>query len=121
MLVYPGIILFIAGMIWLSQANSALVFLITGGMIGLGYGAILPSFQTIAVQASPAHRRGLATGTYFVLFDSGYGLGSYILGIVAAQTSYATMYFVGGIVVAFASLIYYVLHHRKQLRLAQNA
>ncbi|NOU93312.1 MFS transporter [Paenibacillus sp. LMG 31456] len=118
-LVYPGILLFAAGMIWLSQAHSVVVFLLAGGIIGLGYGALLPSFQTIAIQASPSHRRGLATSTYFVLFDTGYGLGSYVLGVVAARTSYHTMYLIGGVVVAFTALIYYRLHHRKE-KLAQS-
>ncbi len=113
-LVYPGIILFFVGMIWLSQAQSAMMFLIAGGIIGLGYGAILPSFQTIAIQASSVHRRALATSTYFVLFDTGYGLGSYILGIVAAHTDYHTMYFIGGLIVALSIVLYYLLHHRKQ-------
>lgn len=113
-LVYPGIILFVVGMIWLSQANSAFIFLLTGGIIGLGFGALLPSFQALAVRSAPSHRSGLATGTYFVFFDSGYGLGSYVLGIIAAQTNYHTMYLIGGIVVAFTVVLYYGLHHRKQ-------
>lgn len=113
-LVYPGIILFVVGMIWLSQANTAFIFLLTGGIIGLGFGALLPSFQALAVRSAPSHRSGLATGTYFVFFDSGYGLGSYVLGIIAAQTNYHTMYLIGGIVVAFTVVLYYGLHHRKQ-------
>ncbi|MBP1153322.1 MULTISPECIES: MFS transporter [unclassified Paenibacillus] len=112
-LVYPGIVLFSLGMIGLSLAQTPLVFLMTGGIIGLGFGALLPSFQTIAVQSAPNHRRGVATGTYFVLFDTGYGLGAYLLGIVAASTSYHTMYFIAGLVVACTAVIYYGLHHRK--------
>lgn len=112
-LVYPGILLFTLGMIGLSLAQTPLVFLVTGGVIGLGFGALLPSFQTIAVQSSPDHRRGVATGTYFVLFDTGYGLGAYLLGIVAAAASYHTMYFIAGLVVACTAVLYYGLHHRK--------
>jgi predicted MFS family arabinose efflux permease len=112
-LVYPGVILFVAGMLWLSQAHTAFIFLLTGGIIGLGFGALLPCFQTIAIKASPLHRRGLATGTYFVLFDIGYGLGSYILGIVAEQTSYAEMYLIASVIVACTGVLYYFLHHRK--------
>ncbi|MCS7463949.1 MFS transporter [Paenibacillus doosanensis] len=118
-LVYPGIVLFVIGMIWLSQAHTAGVFLLTGGIIGLGYGALLPSFQAIAVKSSPSHRSGLATGTYFVFFDSGYGLGSYLLGLIAAKTSYHTMYLIGGIVVAFTVILYYGLHHKKKPRAAE--
>jgi MFS family permease len=113
-LVYPGIVLFVVGMIWLSQAYTASVFLVTGGIIGLGFGALLPSFQAIAIKSTPIHRRGLATGTYFVLFDAGYGLGSYILGIIAEKTNYHTMYLIGGMIVACTTVIYYCLHHRKQ-------
>lgn len=112
-LVYPGVVLFTAGMILLSLISSPVPFLIAGGMLGLGFGAMLPSFQTIAIQAAPAHRRGLATGTYFLLFDTGYGIGSYVLGVVASKSNYHTMYFVAGIVVASSALLYYLLHHRK--------
>jgi MFS family permease len=113
-LVYPGIFLFVAGMIWLSQAQTTFIFLFTGGVIGLGFGALLPSFQAIAIKSSPSHRRGLATGTYFVLFDTGYGLGSYLLGIVAAKTNYHTMYLIGGLFAACTVFIYYFLHHKKE-------
>lgn len=112
-LVYPGVILFTLGMIGLSLTSSPVPFLVAGGLLGLGFGAMLPSFQTIAIQAAPAHRRGLATGTYFLLFDTGYGIGSYVLGLVASKTNYHTMYFVAGVVVACSSLLYYGLHHRK--------
>ncbi|GAB7054851.1 MULTISPECIES: MFS transporter [unclassified Paenibacillus] len=112
-LVYPGLLLFTLGMIGLSLAQTPFVFLVTGGIIGLGFGALIPSFQTIAVQSSPNHRRGVATGTYFVLFDTGYGLGAYLLGIIAASTSYHTMYFIAGLIVACTGAIYYGLHHRK--------
>jgi MFS family permease len=112
-LVYPGIFLFVIGMIWLSQAQTAFIFLFTGGVIGLGFGALVPSFQAIAIQSASIQRRGLATGTYFVLFDTGYGLGSYLLGIVAAKTDYHTMYFIGGLFVASTAFIYYFLHHKK--------
>ncbi|NGZ74760.1 MFS transporter [Saccharibacillus alkalitolerans] len=117
-LVYPGIALFALGMIALSQAGSAFFFLLTAAVIGLGYGAIIPSFQTLAIQSSPAHRSGLATGTYFVLFDLGYGLGSYALGLVASSAGYSVMYLTGGIAALLALAAYYGLHHRSQRRKA---
>ncbi len=115
-LVYPGLFFFVIGMIWLSQASSPFAFLAAGGVIGLGYGALLPSFQAIAIKSSPIERSGLATSTYFVFFDAGYGVGSYVLGVIAAMTSYGTMYFIGAIVVAFTTILYYALHHRRQRR-----
>ncbi|MDU0204032.1 MULTISPECIES: MFS transporter [Paenibacillus] len=113
-LAYPGIILFIIGMIWLSQAYTAPVFLITAGIIGVGYGAIFPSFMTIAVKASPGHRRGVAISTFLVFFDSGYGVGSYLLGVIAAKTNYHTMFLIGGFIMILTLIIYYLFHHRRQ-------
>ena len=98
----------------LSQAQTSFWFLGAGMLIGLGYGTLIPSFQTIAISAAPNHRRGSATATYFSFFDSGIGFGSFILGIVAAKSSYHNMYFVAAIIVAFTLLLYYGLHGRKQ-------
>lgn len=110
-LVYPGLALFTLGMLMLSQAYSPLMFLAAAGVLGLGFGALIPSFQTIAIQAAP-ERRGTATATYFMLFDSGYGIGSSALGVVAAHTGYHTMYFIGGLLVLVCGVLYYLLHHR---------
>lgn len=113
-LVYPGLILFIAGLCLLSMINSGSMLLIAAGIVGLGYGAVLPSYQTIAVQSSPSHRTGLATATYFIFFDTGFGIGSSVLGVVASKTSYASMYILSAIVVAVSIGLYYMTNHRRQ-------
>jgi MFS family permease len=113
-LVYPGIALFAVGIAALGYAGSSFAFLASGAVIGLGYGLLFPSFQTLAIQSSPPHRAGIATSTYFVLFDSGYGIGSYALGMLAAGSSYSSMYLASAVIAAFSAISYYVLHHRKQ-------
>lgn len=115
-LVYPGLILFTAGLFLLSMIGSGSMLLITAGIVGLGYGAVLPSYQTIAVQSSPAHRTGLATATYFMFFDTGFGVGSSVLGVVASKTGYAYMYVLSAIVVAVSILLYYMTNHRRQAK-----
>jgi len=112
-LVYPGIALFAIGTLALGFAESSLVFLASGAIIGLGYGLLFPSFQTLAIQSSPPHRAGIATSTYFVLFDSGYGIGSYALGTLAAGSSYALMYLASAAIVSVTAITYYGLHHRR--------
>ncbi|MBB6669750.1 MFS transporter [Cohnella nanjingensis] len=110
-LAYPGILLFIFGMIILSQAHSEPVFLLSGAVIGLGHGALIPCFQTLAIRSAPA-RSGLATGTFFLLFDLGYGIGSYVLGVVAEHTHYHKMYLIAALLVILTAVLYYALHHR---------
>ncbi|MOA21031.1 major facilitator superfamily transporter [compost metagenome] len=96
------------------------MLLLSGAIIGLGYGAILPCFQTIAVLAAPKHRRGLATATFYLLFDLGYGLGSYALGALASHYSYSVMYILCAFILVVAIVFYYTLHHkRKRLSTAE--
>jgi MFS family permease len=111
-LVYPGVFLFAAGMIALSFARTPAFFLGSGAVIGLGFGALLPSLQTLAIQSAPRDRAGLATGTFFLLFDAGYGIGSYVLGVVAASSGYAGAYLVGGLVSLGMAGLYYLLVNR---------
>ncbi|TLS48946.1 MFS transporter [Paenibacillus antri] len=111
-LVYPGIFLFAAGMIALSFARTPTAFLGSGAVIGLGFGALLPSLQTLAIQSAPRHRAGLATGTFFLLFDAGYGAGSFALGVVAARAGYDGAYLVGGLVSLVMAGLYYLLVNR---------
>lgn len=113
-LVYPAIITFTIGMFLLSQAETSFSLLASGILIGFGYGTLLPSFQTIAISAAPNHRRGAATATYFSFFDSGMGIGSFVLGIVAAHSSYSNMYAIAALLIASTLVLYFALHGRKQ-------
>ncbi|PWW25538.1 putative MFS family arabinose efflux permease [Cytobacillus oceanisediminis] len=112
--IYPGIILFAAGLFLLSQANSTFLFLLSGAIIGLGYGTIVPSLQTVAIKRADPSKRGLATSTFFTLFDTGIGLGSYILGILAVQTGFSTLYFMLAGVALFGLFVYYMLHGKQK-------
>lgn len=111
--IYPAIILFAAGLFLLSQANSTFVFLLSGAIIGLGYGTIVPGLQTVAIKQADPAKRGLATSTFFTLFDTGIGLGSYVLGILAVKTGFASLYFMLAGVALFGLLVYYLLHGKK--------
>lgn len=115
-LVYPGIFAFSLGMLLLSQAHSGVMVLVAGTIIGLGFGALLPSFQILAMTLSPAHHRGLAIGTFFLLFDSGYAVGSYSMGLVASLTNYRTMYVCAGLTILVSVAVYYLLHHRPKAK-----
>lgn len=112
-LIYPAIILFAIGMLLLSQANSTLLFLLAGAIIGLGYGTLIPCLQTVAIKNAAPAKRGLATSTFFTMLDTGIGLGSYVLGIIAVYTSLSSLYFILVFAILLALLAYYLLHGKK--------
>ena len=101
-------------MIVLSRVNTPLEFLLSGAVIGLGFGGLNPSFQTLAVLAAPTNRSGLATSTYFLSMDIGVGIGSFALGIVAAATDYRIMYLVCSGLVILLTVLFYSTISRKQ-------
>ncbi len=113
-IIYPGIIIFSIGLIVLGFSNIPSIFLLSAVLIGLGYGSIAPSFQTLAINTAAPARKGMATATYFMFFDIGIGLGSFVLGIVTAKTSFHSMYIFSALIVLVTTVIYYFLHDRKQ-------
>lgn len=117
-LYYPAILLFAVGMLSLSQAHSGIMVLVSGFMMGIGYGALFSCFQALAVKLSPEHRRGSATATFFLCFDSGYGVGSYVMGLTSSFMDYRMMYVIAGIIPLLSLVFYYMCHHRLQARLS---
>ena len=113
-IVYPGIILFTIGLVVLSFSTVPTIFLFSAALIGLGYGSIVPSFQTLAINTAAPAKKGMATATFFMFFDVGMGIGSYVLGIVSAKTSFHIMYVITAIAVLSTTIIYYLLHDREQ-------
>ncbi|WEK55989.1 MAG: MFS transporter [Candidatus Cohnella colombiensis] len=120
-IIYPSLILYVIGLICLSQANSPFMLLLSAALVGLGMGTLTPSLQTIAIRHAPPHRIGLATATFFLLFDTGFGIGSITLGRISSTFDERTMYFISALIVVVGALLYYVLHHRKQLQSHKSA
>jgi len=90
--IIPAVLIFAVGLFVLSITSSAWMLLLAGALIGVGYGTLLPSFQTLAIEASPKNRTAYATATFFTLFDSGIAMGSFVLGIAVTYLGYAHLY-----------------------------
>lgn len=117
--VYPGFLLFVLGLIGLSQVQGLIGFLAAGFVTGTGFGALSPAFQTMAIQNSPGHRAGVATATYFLALDTSVGLGSFFLSAAISYTGYHAMYLLAALVVAAAASVYYVLTRQKAVLIAK--
>jgi MFS family permease len=105
--IIPSCIIFAVGLVSLSVTHSSWMLLLSGVLVGLGYGTLLPSFQTLAIQAADKHRSGYATGTFFALYDSGMAIGSVSLGVIAGLLGYSNLYLALAVVV-IAIIFYYM-------------
>lgn len=114
-IVIPGLVSFMIGLLLLAVMDSPFLFLLSGAFIGLGYGAVVPSFQTLAIQSAKHERSGYATATFFTLFDTGLAIGSYILGLVATQLGYQNLYLFSIISLVIA-LVLFIIRVKKVQR-----
>ncbi|MGE7662584.1 MFS transporter [Peribacillus sp. NPDC097197] len=113
-IMYPTFIIFAGGMLLLSTATNSFTLLLSGILIGLGFGNMQSSTQAIAVKLTPPHRMGLATSTFFIALDAGLGFGPYLLGYIIPKTGYSTLYVILGITVLVTTVLYYFLHGKKE-------
>lgn len=108
----PGSILSIIGLVILYVAVSDNSFFISAIFYGFGFGAIFPAIQTWCINLVEEHEHEDAMATFFNFFDLGIGGGSFILGLVATvTTSYQAVYLVASIVyglVLVVSVLYFV-------------
>ncbi|MFJ8244560.1 MFS transporter [Peribacillus asahii] len=111
--IYPSFIFFAIGLFVLSSMHSVTMLLIAGALIGMGYGSIVPCFQTLAIQSAEKHRSSHATSTFFTLFDSGMAAGAFVLGIISSYLGYSMLYIICGIIVVITIPVYKQLSSRK--------
>ncbi|WP_338448314.1 MFS transporter [Niallia oryzisoli] len=110
---YPLIICLAIGFILLSQTQNALVFLLSGALIGIGYGTVLSNFQAIAIQQSPSNRKALATSTFFMFLDLANGIGPYLIGILIGFMSLQHLYLSVAIWMLLCMGFYFFAHGKK--------
>ena len=111
--VYPCLVIYAIGMLLLSQANHGITLLLAGAIIGLGYGNFISCAQAISIKTVPLHRLGLATSTFFIFVDLGFGIGPYLLGSLVPFTGFRGLYLTMVIVILATIILYYFLHGRR--------
>lgn len=112
-IIYPCLVLFAIGMLLFSQATAGWMLLLSAALIGFGYGNFNSVAQSVAVKVTPSHRLGLATSTYFILYDLGLGLGPYLLGYFVNDGGYRSIFFAMAILIVVVIPVYYFLHGRR--------
>ncbi|MFE5428627.1 MFS transporter [Peribacillus simplex] len=111
--IYPSLLLFAVGMVILSQSHHGITLLIAGAFIGVGYGTFQSSCQAISIKEAPSNRMGLATSTFFTMYDFGIGVGPFLLGFLIPFTGFKGL-FIGMSIFAFVLIGIYFLAHGKK-------
>lgn len=114
---YPLIICLAAGFALLSAAHNSVTFLLSGALIGIGYGTVLSNFQAIAILQSPSAQKALATSTSFIFLDLANGFGTYVIGLLVSGLSFRMVYLLVAVVILLSSIAYYFAYGKKTSQL----
>ena len=108
--IYPALLLYAIGLVFLSLSYNNIVMLLAGVLIALGFGNMTSCSQAIAVNESPRHRVGLATSTFYIGLDAGIGIGPLIIGLIVPIFGFRGMYMSMALIVFISIVIYYFVH-----------
>lgn len=72
--------------------NNSVMFYSIAFLLGIGFGYISPSFQTMLINLARHDQRGTANATYFTFWDLGIGIGTMIGGFILDNLSFSWMF-----------------------------
>jgi MFS family permease len=97
-----GFALLIIGFPILALINNPLGFHLAAAILGLGFGIIMPTFQTMVNNLVLPNRRGAANSTFFTAFDLGIGLGIIGTGFLSQNLGFSKTFIIFCIINIFA-------------------
>jgi MFS family permease len=103
-----GLACLIVGLALISNAYTIPPFMVAAFFLGIGFGGVSPTIQTMAVAGVAPNRRGVATSTYFIGFDGGIAVGSIVAGTIAHAFGYDIMYLLFIILPVITILLYVI-------------
>lgn len=106
-MVFSSLFLIFLGTIALSFSFSNQVFLLSAFLCGVGFGILMPSCQAATNVLAEPERRGLANSTYFLSYDLGIGLSSFLLGYLLQWVSMGTMYLSVSFLTVLSGYLFY--------------
>lgn len=72
--------------------HNPVAFFISAAFMGVGYGLITPTAQTMIVNMAEDTERGVANATYLTFFDIGVCSGVFVGGLIAQHLNYSASY-----------------------------
>lgn len=91
-IIISSAILGFLSLIVLSYATNDVQLSVAAVLFGAGYGTVMPSLQTWAVQKVSNEKSGAANATFFSSFDVGVGISAFALGILAKWIDLGTIF-----------------------------
>lgn len=117
--VKAGMLLITVGFLIFICSKGNFFFYLSALVIGLGYGTMCPSYQSMFINLAPNSRRGTANSSYLTSWDVGAGIGIISAGYIAEASSYHTVYTICFALCVIGCIIYQIFtaNHFSRLKI----
>lgn len=94
----PGLVLAAVALVLLSASTSLAMLLVSGILLGLSLGSVIPVLMALAIDRVKPEDRGSSMGTFGTALELGSGLGAMLFGLVLEASNFRTMFIFAGMV-----------------------
>lgn len=105
-MLYPGLVTIPIAFAWLGIAHMRWEMIASATLFGIGWGALYPAFVTIILGRTNPARRARTFGSIVWAFDTGIGLGSFIIGVIGQHYGLTNAFLVAAALSCFAIPIF---------------
>lgn len=113
---YPSFIFLTIGLLTLSYTTTSFMLLLSGALIGLGYGTFMSNGQAVCLKLVEPSKVSIALSTYFIGLDLGLGFGPYALGTVHSFLSYSGIYVLCAVLTVAVAILYAIFYKGKDAK-----
>jgi len=113
---YPSFIFLAIGLLTLSYTTTSFMLLLSGALIGLGYGTFMSNGQAVCLKLVEPSKVSIALSTYFIGLDLGLGFGPYALGTVHSFLSYSGIYVLCAVLTVAVVILYTIFYKGKDAK-----
>ena len=107
---YPSFLFLAIGLLTLSYTTTSFMLLLSGALIGLGYGTFMSNGQAVCLKLVEPSKVSIALSTYFIGLDLGLGFGPYALGTVHSFLSYSGIYILCAVLTVAVAILYSIFY-----------
>ena len=107
---YPSFLFLAIGLLTLSFTTTSFMLLLSGALIGLGYGTFMSNGQAVCLKLVEPSKVSIALSTYFIGLDLGLGFGPYALGTVHSFLSYSGIYVLCAVLTVAVAILYSIFY-----------
>lgn len=111
-IMYPCILIYAVAFAILAFSSQSWMILLSGSLVGIGYGSLISTAQTVCVKYAPKHRIALATSAHFTGMDIGVFLGPLIIGNILKLVGFRGVYLLMSALVFISFFLYHLIHGR---------